>query len=214
MTGKRLIDLTLTFNERMDGVSFENTRVLEKDGWNARTLHIYGHAGTHMDAPFHFGVSNQTIDDIEPTEFIGTAHILRLTIKKDSYLISISDLELISDRISPGDSLLIQTGWSAFVDKERYRNGLPRISEKLAHWIVDKGIKMLGVEPPSVADVNNLNEVTRVHQILMKGGVIIIEGLTNIDKIQGETCTLLAFPLKIKDGDGAPARVIAMEDEL
>ncbi|MFH5831349.1 cyclase family protein [Halalkalibaculum sp. DA384] len=213
MTGKRLIDLTLTFDERMDGVSFENTRVLERDGWNARTLHIYGHSGTHMDAPLHFGVNSQTTDDFEPSEFIGHAHILRLPVQEDSYLISVSDLESIKDQISPGDSLLIQTGWSAFVWEERYRKGLPRISEQLAHWIVDKGVKMLGVEPPSVADVNNLDEVTRVHQILMEGGVIIIEGLTNIDKIQGETCTLFAFPLKIKDGDGAPARVIAIEDE-
>lgn len=212
MNGKRVTDLTLAYDERMEGVSFENTKVLERDGWNARTLHIYGHSGTHMDAPLHFGVNSGTIDDLEPSDFIGHAHVLRLHVKEDSYLISVTDLQPVKDQILPGDSLLIQSGWSAFVHDHRYRNGLPRISEELAHWLVDRQVKMLGVEPPSVADVNNLEEVTRIHQILMKGGITIIEGLTNLDKIKGETCTLLAFPLKIKDGDGAPARVIAMED--
>lgn len=213
MDGKRVIDLTLTYDQQMEGVSFESAKVLERDGWNARTLHIYSHSGTHMDAPLHFGVNAATIDELAPSDFIGQAHVLRLPVSEDSCLISVSDLRLVKDRISPGDSLLIQTGWSAFVYEERYRSGLPRISEELAHWLVDQQVKMLGVEPPSVADVNNLEEVTRIHQILMKGGITIIEGLTNLDKIESDRCTLFAFPLKIKDGDGAPARVIAMVDE-
>ena len=72
---------------------------------------------------------------------------------------------------------------------------------------------MLGVEPPSVADVNNLEEVTRIHRILLKGGVTIIEGLCNLEGITGDKCWLIALPLKIFQGGGAPARVIAIESE-
>jgi kynurenine formamidase len=69
---------------------------------------------------------------------------------------------------------------------------------------------MIGVEPPSVADVNNLTEVTTIHEILLKG-VVIIEGLSNLEKLQSNCVELIALPLKIKNGDGSPARVIAIE---
>jgi kynurenine formamidase len=71
---------------------------------------------------------------------------------------------------------------------------------------------MLGVEPPSVADVNNLPEVTKIHEILLGGGITIIEGLCNLDQIKAEFVTLIALPIKYKNGDGAPARVVAIEN--
>jgi kynurenine formamidase len=47
----RVIDLTVPLKDGMRGVTFETVKELEKDGWNARMLHLYSHAGTHMDAP-------------------------------------------------------------------------------------------------------------------------------------------------------------------
>ncbi|MDR8389701.1 cyclase family protein [Aliifodinibius sp. S!AR15-10] len=207
----RFVDLTITYDDRMEGVSFEDTKILNRDGWNAKTIKIYAHSGTHMDAPHHFGVSDKTINEYQPSDFIGKAHILRLSIKRDSYLISVSDLDPVINKFKPGDSLLIGSGWSEHLYKQRYRDGLPRISEEVAQCLVNHKIKMLGVEPPSIADVNNLDEVTRIHRILMAGDVTIIEGLTNIDQLQKDICTVFAFPLKIKGGDGSPARVIALE---
>ena len=49
----RVVDLTLTLRHGMRGVAFEIARTVERDGWNARTLHLYSHAGTHMDAQTH-----------------------------------------------------------------------------------------------------------------------------------------------------------------
>ena len=205
------VDLTMTYDAWMPGVSFEDTKILSRDGWNSKTLQIYAHSGTHMDAPHHFGVSDKTINEYHPSDFIGKAHVLRLSINEDSYLISMTDLDPVINKFEPGDSLLIQSGWSAYLYEQRYRDGLPRISEEVARCLVDHKIKMVGVESPSVADVNDLEEVTRIHQILMKGDVIIIEGLTNLDQLQEDVCTVFAFPLKIKGGDGSPARVIALD---
>ena len=72
---------------------------------------------------------------------------------------------------------------------------------------------MLGVEPPSVADVNHIEELTTVHKILFKGGVIVIEGLTNLQLLTKPKVTLIALPLKIADGDGAPVRAVAIEED-
>jgi arylformamidase len=66
----KLIDLTLPYDENIAGFSSETARTVEKNGWNARTLHIYSHAGTHMDAPFHFAVSDETIDEYPLNRFM------------------------------------------------------------------------------------------------------------------------------------------------
>jgi arylformamidase len=71
---------------------------------------------------------------------------------------------------------------------------------------------MLAVEPPSVADVNNLAEVTLIHKILLGGNIIIVEGICNTEDITKEIVQLIALPLKILKGDGAPARVIAIQE--
>ncbi|MEM9832267.1 MAG: cyclase family protein [Bacteroidota bacterium] len=205
------IDLTLPYDSDMPGVTIEIAKTLERDGWNARTLHLYSHVGTHMDAPLHFGVTDQSIDQIPLTDCMGPAWVVHLPNLPDQYLIEVKDLGDVAEKVEAGASLLFHTGWSQYLRQSRYRDGLPRISEELAEWCVSKKIKMLGVEPPSIADVNNLAEVTHIHQILLSGGVVIIEGLTNLDKIQQEKVQLIALPLKIQGGDGSPARVIALE---
>jgi kynurenine formamidase len=77
---------------------------------------------------------------------------------------------------------------------------------------VDRRIRVLGVEPPSIADVNNLEELTAVHRVLLLAGVIIVEGLANLDQIRRDLVTLMVFPLKVAGGDGAPVRAFALED--
>lgn len=205
------IDLTLSLADGQRGVAFETARTVEKDGWNARTLHLYSHCGTHMDSPLHFGVSEQTIDEFPLSDCMGKAWVVRIAGDCTRRLITVADLGRVAETLQSGDSLLLQTGWSHFVHEDKYRDALPRISEELANWCVDKGVKILGVEPPSVADVHNLEEVTRIHRILLSGGVIIVEGLTHLELLKGSTVYFMALPLKVVDGDGAPVRALAFE---
>ena len=207
----RVIDLTLTYEEGMRGVSFDVARTKDVDGWNARTLHLYSHAGTHMDAPFHFDVNDQTIDEFEVSRFV--CHSWVIPVKAYSrQKIQLQDLGRFAGLIKEGDGVLLKTGWSAYVHEEKYRNELPGIHEDLANWFVQKKINLLAVEPPSVADVTDLSEVTKIHEILLGGDIIIVEGLTNLEELSAEKVKLVALPLKVKDGDGAPARVIAIEE--
>ena len=208
----RIIDLTLPLQDGQRGVSIERARQIETDGWNATTLHLYSHCGSHMDAPQHFGVTNQTIDQIPLEQCMGPAWVVDLTGIEPRALIQVGDLGPVRDNLRAGDGLLLRTGWSQRADNPSYRNALPRVSRELAQWCVDKGVRILGVEPPSVADVNNIEELTAVHQTLLGGGVIIVEGLANLDQIRKDKLTFMAFPLKVAGGDGAPARAFAIED--
>jgi arylformamidase len=209
----KITDLTLTYEEGMRGVAFDVAKTKARDGWNARTLHLYSHAGTHMDAPFHFEAGPMTIDKYDVSRFICDAWVVPVTVHPRQKIM-MKDLGIFAERIQKGDSLILHTGWSAFVHEAKYRQEIPGIHESLAHWLVEKGINMLAVEPPSVADVMDMDEVTKIHEILLGGDIIIVEGLTNLEALSREKVKIVALPLKIKDGDGAPARVIAIEESV
>jgi len=210
---KKIIDLTLTLSPGMRGVSCEVAKTVEKDGWNAKTWHLYSHAGTHMDAPIHYEASGVTVDKIPLDNFIGDAWIADLTGIKPKAMIKLIHIEPILEEFNFGDSLLLKTGWSQYHGISMYREELPRVSEEVARWCVDNRLKMLGVEPPAVADVFNIPEVTRIHKILLEGNVIIVEGLCNLDAIPGNKCKFYAMPLKLEKGDGAPVRAFAEIDQ-
>ena len=206
-----IIDLTMTLDESHRGVAFETKYTVEQDGWNARTLHLYSHAGTHLDAPFHFGCSDVTVDQIPLGSCMGKAHLVNATDIPAKGLIETACLGDLEDQFQVGDSLLIHTNWSREVSRQdHYRDNFPRISEGLALWCAEKGVKILGVESPSVADVNNLEEVTRIHHILLEAGILIVEGLTNLDQLQESQVFFAAIPLKIGAGDGTPCRAFAI----
>ena len=208
-----LIDLTLPMQAGMRGFSSEPKHRVDSDGWNSTTMSIYSHAGTHMDAPVHFGVGKQTIDQISLDDCLGPAWLVALDDIQPKTLITVDHLGKFTHQIQSGDAVLLRTGWSQFVDQPQYyRDNFPRISAELAHWLVERKVRLVGVEPPSVADVNDLPEVTEIHHILLGGNVIIVEGLTHLDAIHAEKVLFGAMPLKIVGCDGAPCRAFAIED--
>jgi len=210
----RVIDLTMPIKPGMRGVEISPKFTVAKEGWNASTLSLYSHCGTHMDAQVHFEAGPETIDQHTPQRCMGRAWFVNLTGIEPRALIEVSALGNVATNFAPGDSLVLRTDWCKFVDAPAiYRDGLPRISESLAIWCVEKKVKLLGVEPPSVADVTNLSEVTRIHKILLGGGVTIVEGLCNLDKLTGPKIFFAALPLRIQGGDGCPCRAFTVEGD-
>lgn len=208
-----VIDLTLTLSPSIRGFNATPAKTLEKDGWNAACLHLYSHGGTHMDAPFHFGVTDERIDEIPVARFLSKAWVVTVACNGPGHLITVADLAPLNGKLQRGESVIVRTSWSRHAGTERYYTELPRISEEAACWLVEKGVNILAVEPPSVADVGNLPEVTTIHRILLEGGVLIVEGICNTEQLTAESVQLIALPLKIFKGDGAPARVVALQTE-
>ncbi len=209
---QRIVDLSETLREGMRGVRISWAKQLEKDGWNARTLELYSHAGTHMDAPSHFITQAGTIDNLDLSKCIGPAWVIDCTPTGPKDLLDIASIGNYADTIGSGDRVLLRTDWSKVTDPLKYRNDLPRVSLELAQWFAERKIALLGVEPPSVADVNNPEELTAVHRTLLGAEIVIAESLRNLDALTTDKVHLIALPLKVEGGDGAPARVVAMEN--
>jgi D-apiose dehydrogenase len=210
-SSRRVIDLSLPIDSAMRGVAIKPAKSIERDGWNATTLELYSHAGTHMDAPVHFLPSGATLDQQDLSNCCGPARIVNLAPATARQLHTSRDIIQAIGDVYPGDRLLLRTDWHKRFGTPEYRDELPRISIELAEWLVERQVAMIGVEPPSVANVNNMQELTHVHQTLFRGGVLIVEGLAYLDQIASDEVEFIALPLRIAGGDGCPVRAIAIE---
>jgi kynurenine formamidase len=164
-----------------------------------------------MDAPVHFLPSGSTLEQQDLSICCGLARLVNLAPSAPGQLHTSQDIIQALGEVYPGDRLLLRTDWHKRYGTSEYRDQLPRISIELAQWLVDREVAMIGVEPPSVADVNNLQELTEVHQTLFRGGILIVEGLAYLDKLTSDEVEFLALPLRIVGGDGCPVRAVAIE---
>jgi kynurenine formamidase/predicted dehydrogenase len=208
---RRIVDLSLPISSNMPGVQVTPCKSRLIDGWNATTLSLYSHSGTHIDAPCHFLDDGSSIDQQDLAVCCGRARVVDLTPVEPKMLITIPQLTAAIGEVFPGDRLLLRTDWHHRYGTPEYRNELPRISKELAHWLVERKVALIGIEQLSVADVNSLPEVTEIHQILFRGGVVIVEALAHLDQLSQPEVEFIALPLKILQGDGCPVRAIAIE---
>ena len=209
-SGRVVHDLSRPIDADLPGVEIRPTKRLETDGWNATTLSLYSHSGTHMDAPCHFVPGGATLDQQTLDVCCGPARVVDLTPVEPAELLTLERFQAASPDVARGERLLLRTDWHHRYPSDDYRNALPRISQELAEWFVERGVALIGVEPPSVADVNAIAELTSVHQTLFNGGVVIVEGLVGLDRLPSDRIEFVALPLPVVGGDGSPVRAIAI----
>jgi arylformamidase len=212
-----LVDLTQTIYAGMPRihvlpeVEFGPVRRIEQGHpLNISELKIATHAGTHVDAPWHFVPNGKTIEEIPLERFRGSAVIVPIR-RQAGEPIPASDLEHSPEPIRRGDIVVLATGWAAKFESEEY-NHHPYVSEEAATWMVEHGVTMLGldlitVDLPTAMRPNPFDYA--VHHILLENDVLIIENMANLDKVAGKRVHLYAFPLPIRGSDAAQARVVA-----
>lgn len=209
---RKIVDLSLTFVAGMRGVEMDQHTTVAQDGFNTTMLHLYSHAGTHMDAPRHFLQDGNTIDNVALEKCIGPALVVDLSHAAPNSILQVDDLGEVADKIGSGTRLLLRTDWDLHAEQEDYRTHMPRISPQLATWLVDQGVIMIGLETPSVASLRpeNKAELTEVHQILLRSEMVIVESLANLRALTQEVVEFIALPLKLDQRDGSPVRAIAI----
>ena len=207
----QIIDLSLTMRPHMRGIAWDTAHTLADNGWNARTLHLYSHATTHMDAPRRFFEQVRSIEHLDLAKCVGPAWVIDVGVLEPRELITVGHLGDGAERIEPGDRVLLRSGWSAH---PTYRDESPRIRLGLAQFFAERLVALLDVEPPSVAAVNDTEEITIVHQTLLQAGIVIVEGLTILESLREECVFFTALPLKIEGDDGTPVRAIAIEGSM
>ncbi len=109
-------------------------------------------------------------------------------------------------RIRRGERILFKTRNSLGVwQTDTFVEDFVFISKEAAQFLVDRGIKVVGIDYLSVGGYKH--EGAETHRTLLEGGVWTIEGL-NLSAVSPAYYHLVCLPLKLKQADGAPARAI------
>ncbi len=211
---QRLVDLSLPLRDGQLRVRLESQRTFRENGYATTMLHLYSHAGTHLDAPAHFVEHARTIDQIDLAKCLGPARVLDLSHKPPSSFITIEDFAPGAEALTPGARLLLRTDWDTHADQADYRADHPRLSVEAAHWLAERRLSLLGVDTPSVASLRpeHRAELITVHQILLRAEIVIVESLANLRVLRQPVIYFIALPLNIENGDGSPVRAIAVEE--
>lgn len=185
-------------------VSIDNAKSITRgDSSNVSFLHIGSHSASHIDAPRHFIDGAPGIDSISPEALMGPARLVKLP------KISKINRNLLMDiNLKDVKRLLIGTDNSALLIKKQFNNNYSYITEDAAEYIVELGIKTIGIDYLSIEEFNKGGHP--VHHVLLSAGVVIIEGLY-LSGISPGDYELLCLPLLINNGDAAPVRAFLRE---
>ncbi|MBZ5609923.1 MAG: cyclase family protein [Acidobacteriia bacterium] len=168
---------------------------------NLSELHTSAHMGTHLDAPRHFLEGGAGIDAMPIAAMVGRARVIAI---QDPELIRIRELE--AHRPAQGERLLFKTANSSPRWKTgEFQENFVHIPSDTAAYLAGCGVLTVGVDYLSVGGYQT--DGAETHRILLGAGTWIIEGL-DLELVEAGDYELLCLPLKIVDGDGAPARAL------
>jgi kynurenine formamidase len=183
------------------------------------------HGGTHLDAPVHFHEGGACVDQIPVSRLMAPAIVVNVESacsRNPDYRISVADLtgwEKQHGRIPDNSILLIYTGWGKYwPDKKRYLGtdkkgdvaGLhfPGLSREAAEFLVtQRKVNGIGIDTASIDYGQSKDFIA--HQVLSAAGLYNLENVANVDRLPATGTSLIALPMKIHGGTGAPVRIVA-----
>lgn len=230
------IDLTYEYSEETiywptsDTFQLDTVFVGEAEGgyyYEAYAFASAEHGGTHLDAPIHFYEGGESVEQIEIDQLTGYAVVIDVSepvADNRDYQIQTSDITSWEEEYGPipdGSIVLFKTGMGAYwPDAEAYLGtanrgeealselSFPGIHPDAAQWIVEnRDIKAVGLDTPSL-DYGQ-SELYEAHQVLFEHSIAGFENVANLDQLPTTGAYVIALPMKIKEGSGAPLRIVA-----
>jgi kynurenine formamidase len=180
---------------------------LANHGFEEKTITMYSHTGTHVDAPAHILEGARTLDGFDAGAFVGSGVVLDLA-RPCRTVIGREHLEPWGAEIEDRDFVLLRTGKSEAWGQPDYFDRYPVLSEGAARWLAGFRPKGVGVDAVSVDPVDT--ESYPGHRLLLERGILVIENLARLETLLGRTFLLCCLPLKIERADGAPVRAVAL----
>ena len=179
------------------------------------------HGFTHMDSPRHFFADGRTTSDIPLETTVGEAAVVDLTPVVPNRAITVERLETAGGHVQPGDIVVVKSCWEQQRSPKtaEFWTEAPYMSREAAEWLLERRPRAIAFDFPQDYTIRLLpkGEIPPLaehvtHDVLLRNGVILIEYLSNTAALTAPRTFLCCLPLKVPDADGAPARVIAMEE--
>ncbi|OPX41990.1 kynurenine formamidase [Ruminiclostridium hungatei] len=201
----KIIDLSQPIHTGMpvypgdDSVILEHTSVYKEAHYNNHLLHTGMHAGTHIDGKMHLLDVSEYISSMPLEHFCGTGGIIHAQNEA-----AIALTPAYAQAIKGKSIVLIHTGMDKYYGTDSYYTGHPVLDMSLCRYLADNNIRLLGIDMPSPDRFP-----FEIHKFLLKNNILILENLTNLDKLnQEDEFEVMAFPLKI-NADSSMVRAVA-----
>jgi len=180
-------------------------QIAKGDLANVTHLALCAHTGTHIDAPYHFLAEGAALESISLETLIGPAHVIEIP---EVEMIT-ADVLCSVDIPASLERVLFKTRNAGIWERGEkvFQTDFVAIAPDAAAWLVEREIKLVGVDYLSVAP---FSDPQPTHQILLRAGIVILEGL-NLSEVHPGQYSLYCLPLKLDGIDGAPARAILIE---
>jgi kynurenine formamidase len=230
----KLVDLSYVYDEHT--LYWPNAEGFRhrKDGWATNDAGFWyaagefasaEHGGTHLDSPIHFAEGRRSVDEIPVDALIGPAAVIDVSAQAAAdrdYRATPEDLlgfEAEHGRIAPDTIVVIRTGWGErWPDALRYLGDdtpgdtsnlhFPGLSASLAELLVERGVAGVGIDTASLDHGPSTDFI--VHRILNAADIYGLENIAHAERLPAVGATLIALPIRIAEGTGSPARIVAL----
>lgn len=175
-------------------------RIADGASSNVSRLVLGTHTGTHVDAPKHFFDDGEGADRLSLDLLIGRARVVEVNRRG-----GITAQDLAAAALREDLRVLLKTPNSALWNGTAFRPDYTYLTEEGARYLVDQGVKVVGVDYLSVEQFKKPG--APAHRALLSASTVIIEGL-NLSEAEPGMYELYCLPLRVVGADGAPARVV------
>ena len=183
------------------------------------------HGGTHLDAPYHFYEGADLVGEIPLSRLIAPGVVVDVSAQAAAdadYRASADDIrnwEAEHGIIAPGTAVLFRTGWatrwpdalSYLGDDEPGRADnlhFPGVAEDAMRLLVERDVGLVGIDTASVDYGPSTDFIA--HQVGGAAGIPNLENVGDLTEVPATGFLLIALPMKIEAGTGAPVRVVAL----
>ena len=184
--------------------------LLADNAYKYDVLKTHSHVGTHVEALAHFFDGGKDATQYPLSAFFGRGILLEIDDAQATHAVLPAFLEeAIGDLIQPGDIVICRNN-----DEDSKQGGsekLPYLTPEAAEWLKAHRIKMLGIDN-YVRLAKDIPEGRKLHDILMRQDVMLIEWLDHLEDLRKREFFVMALPFKVKGMDSGWTRVIAIED--
>jgi len=165
-------------------------------------VELMDHVGTHIEAPLHCLKDGMDLSQIPLEKLIGEAVILDL---RDAYSDSGVTLKQVKKAVDAAGGLKRDDIVFCMMGETDY------FSTEGIKWLVDSGIKLMGVDSAGVEIPHSVSHANENHLALFRAEIPLIERLANLDMLSKPGVQVYALPIPVKGLDAFPLRVIAIE---
>jgi arylformamidase len=170
------------------------------------SIEMGSHTGTHVDAPAHFVKGGKTLSEIPLEVFVGPATVFEIP---DVRSIRLDHLEKLN--WAGVERVLFKTDNSSHWDDSAFFEGFVYLEPEAGNFLVKRGVRLVGIDYLSIDRFRSEEHPT--HFSLLPHDVVLLEGL-NLSKILPGRYHMVALPLNLQNADGAPTRVILIDDKV